>query len=137
MKPILSLLTALLLAPLAEVLSADTPAPKPNILWIVMDDVRVEMPCYGEKAIQRPNIDRLVHEGTTFTRAFLTSPVCSTARSAMITGMYQTTIGANNHVSGRGPRRIELPAGVCLGLPAWLPWLPASSGRCRPEYLLP
>ncbi|QDV30229.1 Arylsulfatase [Planctopirus ephydatiae] len=114
MKPILSLLTALLLAPLAAVRAEDTttlPA-KPNILWIVMDDVGVEMPCYGEKAIQTPNIDRLVHEGTTFTRAFLTSPVCSTARSAMITGMYQTTIGANNHVSGRGPHRIELPAGV-------------------------
>ncbi len=107
-----SVLTTLLLAPLAPLQAADTPVPRPNILWIVMDDVGVEMPCYGEKAIQTPNIDRLAREGTKFTRAFLTSPVCSTARSSMITGMYQTTIGANNHVSGRGLRRIELPAGV-------------------------
>ena len=87
-------------------------APKPNILWIVMDDVGVELPCYGEKQIETPNIERLVREGTRFENAFLTTSVCSPSRSAMITGMYQTTIGAHHHRSGRGTEKIQLPAGV-------------------------
>ena len=108
MKHTLTLLTALL-APLHANGASQV---KPNILWIVMDDVGAELPCYGEKKIQTPNIDRLVREGTRFDRAFLTTSICSPSRSAMITGMYQTTIGANNHVSGRDTHRIELPSGV-------------------------
>lgn len=84
----------------------------PNILWIIMDDVGAELPCYGERAIRTPNIDRLVREGTKFDRAFLTAPVCSPSRSAMITGMYQTSIGAHHHRSGRGVEKIHLPQGV-------------------------
>ncbi len=114
MKNTLTLLTALLLAPLALLHAADASAPpvEPNILWIVMDDVGAEFPCYGEKKIQTPNIDRLAREGTRFDRAFLTASVCSPSRSAMITGMYQTTIGAHHHRSGRGTEKIVLPAGV-------------------------
>jgi arylsulfatase A-like enzyme len=102
-------LITLLLAPLAELHASDT---KPNILWIIMDDVGAELPCYGEKKIQTPNMDRLVREGTRFERAFLTASVCSPSRSAMITGMYQTTIGAHHHRSGRGTEKIHLPTGV-------------------------
>ena len=68
-------------------------AKSPNILWLIIDDMGLEFSCYGEELIETPNIDRLAREGTRFTNAFLTSAVCSTARSAMITGMYQTTIG--------------------------------------------
>lgn len=85
---------------------------KPNILWLVMDDVGIEIPSYGERGLETPHIDRLAREGTKFTRAFVTAPICSTSRSAMITGMYQTSIGAQNHVSGRGARMVELPPGV-------------------------
>lgn len=91
---------------------AQSPAARPNILWIVIDDMGCEMSCYGEELIETPNIDRLAREGVRFTNAFLTSPVCSTARSSMITGMYQTTIGAHNHLSGRGERKIQLTNGV-------------------------
>jgi arylsulfatase A-like enzyme len=103
---------ALVSLSLASSHAADPAPAKPNLLWIVMDDVGVELPCYGEKSIQTPNIDRLVREGTRFERAFLTSSVCSPSRSAMITGMYQTTIGAHHHRSGRGTEKIHLPAGV-------------------------
>lgn len=65
-----------------------TAADRPNILWLVIDDMGCEFSYYGEEVIETPNIDRLAREGTRFTNAFLTSPVCSTARSAMITGMY-------------------------------------------------
>jgi len=68
--------------------------------------------CYGEKLIQTPNVDRLAREGTQFANAFVTAPVCSPCRSAMITGMYQTSIGAHHHRSGQGKLKIQLPDGV-------------------------
>ena len=85
---------------------------KLNVLWIVVDDMSANFSCYGEKAIITPEVDRLASEGMMFTRAYATSPVCSTFRSALITGMYQTTIGAHHHRSGRGKHRIQLPSGV-------------------------
>lgn len=87
-------------------------AEKPNILWFVVDDMSANFSCYGEQAIETPHVDALAKEGTRFTHAYATSPVCSTFRSAMITGMYQTSIGAHHHRSGRGKHRIELPEGV-------------------------
>ncbi|MDB2428774.1 sulfatase-like hydrolase/transferase, partial [Akkermansiaceae bacterium] len=59
---------------------------KPNILWIVVDDMSANFSCYGEEAITTPEVDRLASEGMMFTRAYATSPVCSTFRSALITG---------------------------------------------------
>lgn len=87
-------------------------ADRPNILWFVVDDMSASFSCYGEKIIETPNVDRLAREGTKFTRAFVTAPVCSPCRSALITGMYQTSIGAHHHRSGRGVEKIQLPKGV-------------------------
>jgi arylsulfatase A-like enzyme len=93
-------------------LSTQTLVARPNVLWFVVDDMSPNFSCYGEKSIQTPNVDRLAREGTRFSNAFVTAPVCSPCRSALITGMYQTTIGAHHHRSGRGHLKIELPAGV-------------------------
>ena len=68
--------------------------------------------CYGETAIETPNVDRLAANGVRFTNAYVTAPVCSTCRSAFITGMYQTSIGAHHHRSGRGEKKIHLPDGI-------------------------
>jgi arylsulfatase A-like enzyme len=87
-------------------------AQRPNVLWFVVDDMSPNFSCYGETLIATPHVDRLAHEGTRFTRAFVTAPVCSPCRSALITGMYQTSIGAHHHRSGRGALKIHLPAGV-------------------------
>lgn len=87
-------------------------ADRPNILWIIAEDMSPHFGCYGEKVIQTPQVDRLANEGTLFRRAYVTAPICSTSRSALITGMYQTAIGAHHHRSGRGHVRLELPAGV-------------------------
>jgi arylsulfatase A-like enzyme len=112
MKPFLLSLSAWALL-FTGFTSAQAPANrKSNILWIVMDDIGAQLPCYGEKSIQTPHIDRLVREGTRFENAFLTCSVCSPSRSAMITGMYQTTIGAHHHRSGRGTEKIHLPPGI-------------------------
>jgi arylsulfatase A-like enzyme len=85
---------------------------RPNVVWFVIDDMSANFSCYGEQAIQTPHVDQLAKDGMRFTRAYATSPVCSTFRSALITGMYQTTIGAHHHRSGRGEHRITLPDGV-------------------------
>ena len=104
-------LTILVVGP--ELFGHETAAHRrPNSLWLVIDDMGADFSCYGETLIETPNIDRLAREGTRFTNAFLTAPVCSVARSSLITGMYQTTIGANNHLSGRGRRKIDLPGKV-------------------------
>ncbi len=76
-------------------------AARPNLLWIVVEDASPHLGSYGESAIATPHIDRLAVEGVRFTNALVTSPVCSPSRSAMITGMYQTTLGAHNHRSQR------------------------------------
>ena len=86
---------------------------RPNILWFVVDDMSANFSCYGEKLIQTPNVDKLAQEGTLFKRAYATSPVCSTFRSSLITGMYQNSIGAHHHRSGRSKlNQVILPEGV-------------------------
>ena len=61
---------------------------RPNVLWFIVDDMSANFSCYGETAIATPNVDRLAREGTRFSGAFTTAPVCSPCRSAFITGMY-------------------------------------------------
>lgn len=112
MKLVLTFLISLLLIPLAALHAADVPTKKPNILWFVVDDMSANFSCYGEQLIQTPHVDRLAREGTRFANAFVTAPVCSPCRSALITGMYQTSIGAHHHRSGRGELKIHLPQGV-------------------------
>ncbi|MEO1528094.1 MAG: sulfatase [Planctomycetota bacterium] len=87
-------------------------AERPNIVWIVVDDMSCHFAFQGERLVETPNVDRLASEGIVFSRAYATAPVCSTFRSALITGMYQTTIGAHHHRSSRGKLKIELPEGV-------------------------
>ncbi len=70
---------------------------RPNVLWIVPEDMGQDFSCYGEPAVSTPNVDKLAAEGVRFDRAFCTSPVCSPARSALCTGMYAPSIGAHNH----------------------------------------
>lgn len=104
----ISTLATLLLTSLNALYAAD----KPNILWFVVDDMSANFSCYGERTIATPHVDRLARDGTLFIHAFVTAPVCSPSRSALITGMYQTTIGALHHRSGRGEEKIYLPEGV-------------------------
>jgi arylsulfatase A-like enzyme len=86
-----------------------TAAERPNILWFVVEDMSSHFAYNGEKSVKTPYVDRLAKEGVAFSNAYVTSPVCSTSRSAMITGMYQTTIGAHHHRSSQGKEKIYLP----------------------------
>ncbi len=72
---------------------------KPNVLWILIENIGPEFSCYNYSNIKTPNIDRLAAEGALFENAFTNAPVCSPSRSAMITGMYQNAFGAHHHRS--------------------------------------
>lgn len=71
-------------------------AGKPNILWIVAEDISPYLAAYGDSTAKTPNIDRLVREGVRYTNFFDVSGVCAPSRSSIITGMYPTSIGTDN-----------------------------------------
>lgn len=60
---------------------------KPNILFIVVDDLRPELGCYGHQQIKSPNIDRLASGGITFVNAYCNVPVCGASRASLLTGI--------------------------------------------------
>ena len=75
-------------------------ADRPNILWITLEDTSPHfIGCYGNPAAKTPNIDRLAARGIRFERAFANAPVCSSARSAIITGIVNERLGTGNHRS--------------------------------------
>lgn len=93
-------------------------SPQPNILWLIAEDFGQHLGCYGTREVWTPHLDQLARDGVRYTRFFTTAPVCSPSRSAFMTGMYQTTIGAHNHRSHRDDG-YELPQGVRV-LTDWL-----------------
>lgn len=82
---------------------------RPSILWITIEDWGPDLSCYGTKGIYTPHVDKLASEGVRYQWAFTTSPVCSTSRSAMMTGYHQNFIGANQH---REHDKQPLPHGI-------------------------
>ena len=83
----------------------------PNILWIVGENLKLDLGCYGAKNVKTPNLDRLASEGEMYTKVFSTSPVCAPSRSAFFVGMYQTTTDTHNMRSHREDD-YRLPEGV-------------------------
>ncbi|MDX2178873.1 MAG: sulfatase [Bryobacteraceae bacterium] len=86
---------------------------KPNILWILGDDLGPQLGCYGNRIVTTPNIDRLANEGVRFTQCHTTAPVCSSSRSAFNVGMYQIATGTHHHRSHR-EKPYPLPGGARL-----------------------
>ena len=111
----LCLCVSFLLCMLAE---ASNAADRPNILWLIAEDFSPDLGCYGTTEVSTPNLDKLAGQGVRYTRCFTTAPVCSASRSAFMTGMYQTTIGAHNHRSHRDDG-YQLPDGARV-LTDWL-----------------
>jgi arylsulfatase A-like enzyme len=67
-----------------------------NILWITCEDMSPHLESYGDSTVKTPNISRLAREGVRYSQAYSTAGVCAPSRSALITGMYPTSIGTNN-----------------------------------------
>jgi arylsulfatase A-like enzyme len=96
---------------LAAVTFGAQPVKRPNILWLIGENLSHDLGCYGMQHVRTPNLDRLAAEGVRYTNVFATNPTCAPSRSAFFTGMYQTTTDTQNMRSHREDD-FHLPPGV-------------------------
>jgi len=86
--------------------------PKPNILFIAVDDLRPELNCYGKSHIISPYLDELASQSLVFNRAYCQVPVCGASRASILTGLRpnrQQFIGYNTWVEKDTPHALSLP----------------------------
>jgi len=85
---------------------------KPNVLYLVVDDLRPELGCYGDRHMHTPNIDRLAARGLWFTRAFCQQALCSPSRNSVFSGCRPDTTkvyGGNRMFRQALPDVVALP----------------------------
>ncbi len=93
-----STMRALILCLSSFVLLSSSFAAKPNVLFILCDDLRPDaLGCYGSKHVKTPNIDRLANEGVRFANTFCTTSLCSPSRASILSGLYAHTHGVTNN----------------------------------------
>jgi len=91
-----------LLLLLAFVFTSCTPAPPPNVVLVVIDDLGwKDLSVTGSEAYQTPAIDRLAEDGIRFTRFYADSPVCSPTRAALMTGKHPARLDITNWIGGQ------------------------------------
>ena len=71
----------------------------PNFLWITCEDLSPILGTYGDHIATTPNIDNLAAKGIQYNNAFATAPVCSPARSSLVSGVYASSLGTHDHRS--------------------------------------
>ena len=115
----------------------------PNILWIVTEDISPTLSFYGDHTAKTPNLDALAKESMVYDNAFAVVGVCGPSRSAIITGMYPTSIGTMHMRTGKdihswGKRtyskdanKTDLEGGTIIEYSAVIP----DEVKCYTEYL--
>ena len=85
-------------------------ADRPNIVWLVSEDNSAHwLELYDEGGVPMPNVERLAADGLTFDHAFSCAPVCSVARSTIISGCYAPRLGVQYH---RRLEAVPMPKGL-------------------------
>lgn len=74
---------------------------RPNIIWLMAEDIGPDIECFGMQAVKTPNLNKLAEKGVKYTHCFCTNPISSPSRSAMMTGVHQSKINAQHHRSNR------------------------------------
>ncbi len=99
---------------------------RPNILWIVCEDIGPYLGAYGHPLVKTPHIDQLSSEGIRYMNAYTTAGVCAPSRSTIITGMYHTSIGTQHMRTAGNAETQPVPAYSAV-IPPYV--------KCFPEYL--
>ncbi len=85
---------------------------EPNVLFIMVDDLRPILGSYGDEQVKTPNIDRLASQGLVFNRAYAQVPICGASRASLLTGIYPTVdrfVGAGARADKDAPAAKTLP----------------------------
>ncbi|MWW23162.1 sulfatase family protein [Algibacter lectus] len=83
---------------------------RPNILWLVTEDMGAYIPPFGDSTVVTPHLSRLANEGVIYPNLYSTSGVCAPSRAAIATGMYPSSIGANHMRTNSYTKERGLPA---------------------------
>ncbi len=87
-------------------------AKRPDVLFVIVDDLRPELACYGKTKVHSPNIDRLAAKGMRFDRAYCQYPICNPSRTSFLTGLRpQATqvFGNDTYFRDKLPNVVTLP----------------------------
>ncbi len=82
-------------------------ADRPNVLWLTCEDMGPHLGCYGDTYATTPNLDRFAERSLRYLHVWSNAPVCAPARTALISGMYPTSTGAEHMRS-----MVRLPVGM-------------------------
>jgi len=108
---IISFLAFALHAPAPAHAIGGTPQ-KPNVLFVVFDDLNTRLGCYGDTVAKSPNLDRLAARGTAFTRNFCQQPICGPSRASFMSGRRPDSLGIwsmTRHLYDAHPDAVTIP----------------------------
>ena len=103
---------ALFLASVCGVFAEDPAVSRPNVLFVVFDDLSQRLGCYGDPVAKSPHLDRLAARGTVFTRAFCQQPICGPSRASFMSGRRPDSLGIwsmTRHLYAAHPDAVTIP----------------------------
>lgn len=83
---------------------------QPNVLFIAIDDLRLQANLFGQQQMITPNLDRLGGEGVVFNRAYCSVPVCGASRASLLSGVRPTPTRFVNYYTRKDTDFPDLPS---------------------------